>query len=49
MVPEVGAWAGFYANNTGDNTLGMLNRPSARAALGMVEDEYENGGAIIPH
>ena len=48
MVPEVGAWAGFYANNTGDNTLGMLNRPSARAALAMAADEFHAGGLSAP-
>ncbi len=47
MVPEVGAWAGFYANNTGDNTLGMHNRPSARAALAMTADELSAPGAAV--
>jgi hypothetical protein len=48
MVPEVGAWAEFYANDTADNTLGMHNRPSARAALVMAADEFHAGGLSAP-
>ena len=48
MVPEVGAWAEFYANDTADNTLGMHNRPSARAALVMAADELHPGRLSAP-
>ena len=48
MVSEVGAWAEFYANDTADNTLGMHNRPSARAALVMAADEFHAGGLSAP-
>jgi len=48
MVPEVGAWAGFYANDTGGNTLGMHDRPSARAALVVAANEFHSGGLAAP-
>ena len=48
MVPEVGAWAEFYANDTADNTLGMHNRPSAHAVLIMAADEFHAGGLSAP-
>ncbi len=48
MVPEVGAWAEFYANDTADNTLGMHNRPSARAAFVMAADKFHAGGLSAP-
>ena len=48
MVPEVGAWAEFYANDTADNTLDMHNRPSACAAPVMAAEEFHAGGLSAP-
>jgi hypothetical protein len=48
MVPEVEAWAGFHANNTGGDTLGMHDRPSARAAFVVAADEFYSGELGAP-
>ena len=48
MVPEVGAWAGFYTTDSGGNTLGIHDRSAAGAALVMAADEFHSGGLSAP-